>query len=230
MSADFSKRHSLLMFSGGIDSLFTLYQLLHDTDDVVWAHHVNLINREGRHPAEAKACSDIVSYLTQRVRAFRYTESTIDHRAFQMFGRDVLMVAFEAGLVVQNAHAFYHRGFDRWLLGYCKEESEEVLASGAAAGSTNRRGLTESAVELGAHPFVPPKLFRQALLPKQAQIEAMPPELVQLAWTCRQPTWHERTATECGVCKTCKLMHPIRADLAAKGYPLVSPTLTVDAD
>ncbi len=229
MNADFTKRHTLLMFSGGIDSLFTLHQLLTETDDVVWAHHVNLVNREGRHRAESEACGNIVAWLTERVRRFRYTESTLDHSAFAMFGRDVTMVAFEAGLVVQNAHVQWKRGFDRWMLGYCKEESEEVLPSGTVADSSNRRSLTEQAVALSAHPMVPPKLFRPELLAKQAQIEAMPAELVQLAWTCRQPRWEAAVATECGVCKTCKLMGPIRANLATKGYPLVSPTLTVPA-
>ena len=230
MNADFTKRHTLLMFSGGIDSLFTLHQLLTQTDDVVWAHHVNLVNREGRHRAEAEACGNLVAWLTERVRTFRYTQSTIDHSAFMMFGRDVTMVALEAGLVVQNAHSVWRRGFDRWMLGYCKEEAEEVLPTGTAADTSGRRSLTEQAVALTAHPIVPPRLFRQDLLAKQAQIEAMPVELVQLAWTCRQPKWEGERATECGVCKTCKLMTPIRADLVAKGYPLVAPELTVPAE
>lgn len=80
-SNDFSKRHSLLMFSGGIDSLSVLYQ----------------VNREGRHRAETVACGNIVAWCTEHLRSFRYTESTIDHSAFELFGRDVLLVAFEAG-------------------------------------------------------------------------------------------------------------------------------------
>jgi len=227
MNADFTKRHSLLMFSGGIDSLFSLYQVLHDTDDVLWAHHVNLVNREGRYRAEAEACGNIVAWCTEKLRPFRYTESTIDHSAFEMFGRDVLVVAFEAGIVVQNGHRIFGRGFDRWMLGYCQEEAEEMLPSGVVASSTNRRSVIEQCLSASAHPIVPPRLHSQPLIPKQAQIEAMPPELVQLAWTCRQPVWRESTAHECGTCKTCKLMKPIRANLAEKGYPLTNPELEV---
>jgi hypothetical protein len=225
MSADFSKQHSLLMFSGGIDSLYVLYQLLHDTDDVLWVHHVNLVNREGRHRAEAVACANIVSWCTEHLRSFRYTESTIDHSAFQLFGRDVLLVAFEAGLVIQNAHVVWRRGFDRWLLGYCKEESDE-LVGGVAASSTNRRSIIETALIASAHPVVPPKLHSQPLIAKQAQIQAMPLELAQLAWTCRSPVWAHDTATECGRCKTCKLMSPIRASLAQQGRSLSPVTLS----
>lgn len=216
-SADFTKRHSLLMFSGGIDSLYVLHQLLTTTDDVVWAHHVNLINPEGRHRAEAVACMNIVKYCLEHYRAFRYTQSTVDHSAFRLFGRDVTVVAFEAGVVIQNAHAVYQRGFDRWMLGYCKEESEEVVGDQPVA-SSNRRNITESVVELSAHPMTAPKLHSQTLIAKQAQMEAMPPELVRLAWTCRTPRWEGELAHQCGVCKTCKLLAPIRASLAEKSY------------
>ncbi len=221
-SGDFTKRHSLLMFSGGIDSLYTLYRLLTDTDDVVWAHHVNLINREGRHRAEAAACANVIQYCQEHLRPFRYTESTVDHSAFELFGRDVLVVAFEAGLVIQNAHVVYQRGFDRWLLGYCKEESEEVVG-GVVASQTNRRSVVEACLQASAHPVVPPKLHSQELIPKQQQIEAMPAELVRLAWTCRRPVWAGDEASECGTCKTCVLMAPIRASLAAKGLALEPP-------
>ncbi len=227
MNPDFTKRHSLLMFSGGIDSLYSLYQVLHDTDDVLWVHHINLVNREGRHRAEAEACGNIVAWCTEKLRPFRYTESTIDHSAFEMFGRDVLVVAFEAGIVVQNGHRVFGRGFDRWMLGYCQEEADEVLAGGVVAGTSNRRSVIETCLTASAHPIVPPRLHSQPLIAKQAQIEAMPPELVQLAWTCRQPVWNGHTAVECGACKTCKLMGPIRVSLGEKGYPLAGAELDV---
>ena len=230
MNADFTKRHSLLMFSGGIDSLYSLYQLLHGTDDVVWAHHVNLVNTERRHRAEAEACGNIVAWCTEHLRSFRYTESTIDHSAFEMFGRDLLVVSFEAGIVIQNAHRVFKRGFDRWMLGYCKEEAEEVLSNGVVASTTNRRSIIEQCLQASAHPIVPPKLHSQELISKQLQIEAMPSELVQLAWTCRQPVWRSTLATECGSCKTCKLMRPIRTNLSQKGYQLHPPELNVPVD
>lgn len=74
--------------------------------------------------------------------------------------------------------------------------------------------------------MIAPKLHSQPLIAKQAQIEAMPVELTQLAWTCRSPVWSNDTATECGRCKTCKLMAPIRANLAQQGLSLSPVTLT----
>jgi 7-cyano-7-deazaguanine synthase in queuosine biosynthesis len=199
------------MLSGGIDSLYSLHQLLTTTDDVVWAHHVNLVNREGRHLAEAKACAEIVAWCGQRLRPFRYTTSTIDHSAFELFGRDVLLVAFEAGVLAQNAHAQWRRGFDRWMLGYCKEESEEVV-DGQPVTGTNRRAIVETCVQVSAHPFTAPPLDSPVLISKRAQIDAMPAELVRLAWTCRTPRWSDDVPVECGQCKTCRLLSHIRAD------------------
>jgi 7-cyano-7-deazaguanine synthase in queuosine biosynthesis len=228
-STDFSKRHTLLMLSGGIDSLYALHQVLTRTDDVLWVHHVNLVNREGRHQAEARACAGIVAWCAEHLRPFRYTESTIDHGAFELFGRDVLLVAFEAGIVAQNAHALWQRGFDRWLLGYCQEEAQEVVG-GVAVASTNRRSVIETCLATSAAPLVPPRLDSQALISKRAQIEALPVELARLAWTCRRPVWRDGVASECGTCKTCKLMAPIRGELAQAGYALEAPSLGVERD
>jgi hypothetical protein len=224
--ADLTKRHTLVMLSGGIDSLFVLHEVLRRTDDVVWAHHVHLVNREGRHEAEARACAAIVAWCARHLRPFRYTQSVIDHSAFTLFGRDVLLVGFEAGVVVQNAHAEWSRGFDRWMLGYCKEESEE-LVGGVPAAFSGRRALVETSLAVSAHPFTPPPLDGLPLLPKEAQIRAMPAELAGLAWTCRTPVWNGPEPVECGRCKTCLLMAPIRQSLAAAPIivDLNTPTL-----
>lgn len=221
-SADFSKTHTLIMLSGGLDSLYVLHEALTRSDDVLWVHHVNLVNREQRHRAEALACARIVAWCTANLRPFRYTESTIDHSAFELFGRDLLMVAFEAGVVAQNAHALWKRGFDRWMLGYCQEEADE-LVNGVPAASTARRGLTETCIATSAAPLIAPPLHSRPLLPKRAQLDALPAELAALAWTCRRPIWREDTPAECGSCKTCKLMRGIRA-----GQPTTS-TSTSDA-
>lgn len=224
-SADFSRTHTLIMLSGGLDSLYVLHEALTRTDDVLWVHHVNLINREQRHRAEALACANIAAWCTEHTRPFRYTESTIDHSAFELFGRDLLMVAFEAGLVVQNAHALWKRGFDRWMLGYCQEEANE-LVNGVPVAHSARRGLTETCIATSAAPLVAPPLHSGPLLSKRAQLEALPPELAALAWTCRRPIWRQDTPTECGACKTCKLMRAIRVELPPSTSTFPTPRAT----
>lgn len=206
------------MLSGGIDSLYSLHLLLTTTTDELWVHHVHLINREGRHRAEARACADIVAWCRQHLRPFRYTESTIDHSAFELSGRDVLSVALEAGLVAQNAWPVARKHLDRWVLGYCLEESEEVV-SGQTVSASNRRAVIETAVHVTSHPITPPPLAKLPLLPKHQEIEALPPALAALAWTCRTPRVLGAELVECGTCKTCLLMETVRARLTPETRP-----------
>lgn len=200
------------MLSGGIDSLYSLHHLLTTTTDDLWVHHVHLINREGRHHAEAQACANIVAWCREHLRPFRYTESTIDHSAFELTGRDVLSVALEVGLLAQNAWPTARKHFDRWVLGYCLEESEEVVA-GQTVSASNRRAVIDTAVHVTAHPITPPPLAKLPLLPKHEEIAALPPPLAALAWTCRTPQVQGSELVECATCKTCLLMETVRAKL-----------------
>jgi 7-cyano-7-deazaguanine synthase in queuosine biosynthesis len=202
------------MLSGGVDSLYVLHHLLTTTDDELWVHHVHLINREGRHRAEARACEEIVAWCRQHLRPFRYTESTIDHSAFEVSGRDVLSVALEAGLIAQNAWPTTKKHLDRWVLGYCLEESQEIVA-GQTVGSSNRRRIIETAVNVTAFPITAPPLASLELIPKHQELEALPRALAALAWTCRTPRLEADVFVECGQCKTCRLMEVTRGKLTS---------------
>ena len=73
------------MLSGGVDSVAVLKQLLEETDEDIYAHHIHIKNNEGRnntkrYKAEAKALRKIVPYMKRNFRDFNYTESTIDTR------------------------------------------------------------------------------------------------------------------------------------------------------
>ena len=67
---------------GGINSTFKLASLLKETEYQVHAHHVHLVNHEGRHAAEAAACRALRPKL-KAIRDFPYTQSRIDHRQDQ---------------------------------------------------------------------------------------------------------------------------------------------------
>ena len=46
--AEAPARTTLVMLSGGVDSVYRLVKLLRETDDEVLAHHVHLVNIEQR--------------------------------------------------------------------------------------------------------------------------------------------------------------------------------------
>ena len=76
---------SVVMISGGIDSVAVLKRLLEETDEKIYAHHVHIKNNEGMHnikryKAEALALRKIVPYMKKNFRDFHYSESTIDVR------------------------------------------------------------------------------------------------------------------------------------------------------
>ena len=76
---------SVVMLSGGIDSVAVLKQVLKETDEKIYAHHIHIKNNEGpnnikRYKAEALALRKIVPYMKKNFRDFHYSESTIDVR------------------------------------------------------------------------------------------------------------------------------------------------------
>ena len=70
------------MLSGGIDSVYLLKKLLIETNENIYAHHLHLINGEGkqieRYKLESIAVRKVVPYMKKNFRDFHYTESTID--------------------------------------------------------------------------------------------------------------------------------------------------------
>lgn len=196
-----AKRATLVMFSSGIDSAYTLVKLLRETDDDIYAHHVHMVNVEGRHEVEARRSRAIVEHCTRNVRKLNYSETTIDHRNMRWFGFDIMAVGFEAGIVAHSFHRARGRPMDRWTIGTCLEEGhdEERFAHVLAACAAN------------CYPTRPPPFFLLPLVPKAEEIAYLPEAVADLCWTCRRPVREGGgEPRECGTCKTCRLMATVR--------------------
>ncbi|MDF2235900.1 hypothetical protein P2H44_25400 [Albimonas sp. CAU 1670] len=193
-------RTTLVMLSGGIDSVWTLMRLLRDTGDTVYAHHVHFLNEEGRHRVEAEACRAIVAHLAERFRSFRYSETAIDHRRMRWYGYDIVGVGFEAGICAHSYHLAQGRPMDRWTIGTCLEEGHDA----------ERFVHVEACVAANCHPNPAPAFFLVPPVSKAREIEDLGPELAGLCWTCRRPQPRPGGGwLECGACKTCRLMGSI---------------------
>lgn len=196
-------RATLVMLSGGIDSTYALVKLLRETEDDVIVHHIHLVNREGRHHAEALACKAIVETCRSAFRDFIYTESTIDRSRFQSFGMDVITAAFEAAIVCESFRMGQSYGIDRWTTGACLEEIE---ASGRE-GEERRLKAMFACIEANCSPNPPPRYFQLPYQRKRDQIAYIGPDLARMCWTCRTPQrLKDESFAECGQCKTCKLI------------------------
>ena len=95
------RRRFLVLWSGGLDSTWSLYTLLKETDAEVYAHHVNKRSRtdDGSEISngfeyEMAAVRAMRSWLFENVRPFSYSESTVDTTAFTTFARDTVTAVF----------------------------------------------------------------------------------------------------------------------------------------
>ena len=86
------KKSSVLMLSGGIDSVSVLKRILLETDESLYVHHIHLKNNEGveyeRYKKESEAVRKIVPYMKKTFRNFNYTESIIDVRQIDQLKPD----------------------------------------------------------------------------------------------------------------------------------------------
>ncbi len=191
---------TLVMLSGGIDSVYALWRILTETDDEVLAHHINFVNSERRHVVEAQRCRKIVDYLRRRVRDFEYTESTLDHRSYAFFGYDMIAVGFEAGLAAQSYLFRKSRPVDRWTVGVCVEEGISMQG---------RWPHVVACCAANSYPHEAPAYLELPEVTKREEIDGLPKDLLELTWGCRRPVASESGYQACGVCKTCRLLESI---------------------
>ena len=92
---------TIVMLSGGVDSTYALYQVLKETDDVVFAHHINFLNREKRYNPELQASLDVVKYLSDTVRDFDFSFSTFQF-PFTHIGWDAVTAFYIGALISKN--------------------------------------------------------------------------------------------------------------------------------
>jgi hypothetical protein len=185
---------SLVMLSGGIDSTYVLVKLLRETTDQVLVHHAHLVTDTGRHLPEAASCKKIVDFCQRRYRTFFFTESTVDHRRFVCHGFDVLAIGLEAGMVAASFNSVTGKSVLRWTIGVAKDD--EI--------PTHRMIQAERCCDWNCQQGVPPHLFLFPRVDVGDEVAYLPPELLDMTWSCRMPRGLPHQASACGECKSCK--------------------------
>ena len=180
----------IVMWSGGIDSTFKLAYLLRETEYQIHAHHVNIVNHEGRARAERAACITLRRKL-KALREFAYTESTVDHSEHAKIPFDMAIVAFEAGVVARSGDGRHVEPFTHWTIGTHKAE-----------GHFQRRfDLYEPMVNAVCFPGDYPAFEMGKVVTKAEEIAYLEDlGLFGDCWYCRFP----RAGRACGRCGTCK--------------------------
>jgi len=193
------------MFSGGIDSTAMLVKLLAEGRDELRVHHVRLINQEGRDRAESRAVEAIVAHCRARYRPFRYSESALDFRGLQAIPIDYLSIAFVACQVAIDTP-----GCSRIAVGALAADTDIANRS-----ARQRQVFDEMYACYRARKLGEPKVewaYPVYHTPKAALVAALPPELLDLTWSCRRPLEGLRP---CGTCKACQVRQGLRIPTAA---------------
>lgn len=180
------------MYSGGLDSLGTLYKLLTEPehkDYLIHVHHVHNRNVELRDRAEAITVKLALSELKNLGFSFNYSESSISSPAYdERFLFDTDTMNFFAGYI-------------------CSANPDiEYVAMGMNAGDANH-SLEERRVRANAilAAFTPVKKIYPVLNMSKREIYDMLPEpLKNKFWSCRRPIYTETEIKPCGVCHTCQ--------------------------
>ena len=182
----------LVMYSGGLDSLGTLYKLLTESeykDYLIHVHHVHNRNVELRHKAEAITVKLALAELKNLGFEFNYSESSISSPAYSnnfLFDTDTMN--FFAGYI-------------------CSVNPDiELVAMGMNAGDANHsleeRRVRANAI-LSAFTSVS-KIYPVLTMTKREIYDMLPESLRNKFWSCRRPVYTETEIKPCGSCHTCQ--------------------------
>jgi hypothetical protein len=179
----------LLMFSGGLDSVDLLANLLQETEQSLHAHHIEIQNYENRAQAENDAVRKTLAHFREHYRAFSYSSSKSEFPLGRGGGFDLTLVLFTAA----RAHTALGRVVDIVYTGHIAPTQAEILEGSAVFNACyiNKR-------------FKPKWLRPLAHLKKRDIYESIPTELAELAWSCRRPVYTAGQYEPCGRCHTCR--------------------------
>lgn len=189
-----TKPCTLVMFSGGLDSLAVLHLLL-SKGEPVHVHHVHLHNIEGRVMAEAEAVNAVRNYYASIGKPLDYSESSVQYPTVNgSFFYDTDVTRFMGGYIAARAPILgvaYGRTAD--------DVADSTLNARTQSGNDIFKVLTDV-----------PMLFPVMHMTKQQCFDSLPAELRELAWSCRRPVRRQGGHAACGKCKTCRAMKDIK--------------------
>lgn len=175
---------TLVMWSGGIDSTYTIAKLLKETPVDVHAHHIYLVNSENRHIAENKAVAALLPKL-EAIRPFTFSQSRIDHSRLPGFPFDMAVVCFEAGVISRVIPEI-----KRWTIGTHEQEGHWK----------ERWEIIKGATRAACWPYDAPEFFLHGITKKENEMTYLEKMgLLSECWYCREP----KGDRVCGQCKTC---------------------------
>lgn len=192
--------NTLLNFSGGIDSLYCLWEYAKRKEPLL-IHFCHLVNWTGRGDHEFKAVEKALEWIDKNEPFDYQLKTTRFDYGNVCIVQDKEVIGFLTGVLLRDPN--YH--ITNLVI---SSNKEDMARTGYYLRSeADRLRLIEAVGRRRVKYLYPIKDKR-----KEQLIRELPAELLELAWYCRTPG----TGTEpCGKCQTCKKVNPVLAELLA---------------
>lgn len=181
----------LAMYSGGLDSLGMIYQLLTSPEYQGYSlhiHHVHNKNIENRFKAEAIVVRQALDELVRMGFRFKYSESEIGSQPYnQMFMYDSDLVSFFAGYICSA-----NPDIVKVAIGMNATDSNHSLEERRKRADTILTAFTEVK-----------KIYPVLNMSKHEIYNSLPESLRNYFWSCRTPVYNETSIDACGKCRSC---------------------------
>ncbi len=199
---------SLVLFSGGIDSTYSLVRLLKETQDLVYAHHVSFIgSKSGSEVTNldsvALSVREPIAWIRSNLRDFEYSQSLVDLSMFATRARENTSLMYFAAQAAMN---YGFSPFDRILLGV-NADADPGWHPDSAVYAWRRTLLVRMLRSVWECDEVPHLYFWNPRPSKHAMLEYLPTELARLTFSCSKPTIDESNSgrpVACGSCSRCQ--------------------------
>ena len=200
-----SKNESaIVMYSGGMDSVSLLWNLLEHTDQDIHVHSIHIDNSEGRVKAEAEAILNSINYIKKNQRPFEFSSSVYSMKMKYPGGKDMTLALFQA----MRAASGLGKSFNVVYTGDYNIGREE---GAEAQGVLNALCTTRRAKPIWLAPFE--HMTYNSVERSKGIYLSMPEELREMYWSCRKPTEVGSGFVVCGECHACERQEVMRKDL-----------------
>lgn len=197
---------AIVMYSGGMDSVSLLWNLLEHTEQDIHVHSIHIDNSEGRVKAEAEAVRETINYMKKHQRPFEFSSSVYSMKMKNPGGKDMTLALFQA----MRASSGLGKSFNIVYTGDYNIGREE---GAEAQGVLNALCTTRRNKPVWLAPFE--HMTYNSVERSKGIYLSMPEELREMYWSCRHPTELLSGFVVCGKCHACERQEAMQKDLTS---------------
>ena len=195
---------AIVMYSGGMDSVSLLWNLLEHTEQDIHVHSIHIDNSEGRVKAEAKAIENTINYMRKNQRPFEFSSSVYSLKMKYPGGKDMTLALFQA----MRAASGLGKAFNIVYTGDYNIGRDE---GAEAQGVLNALSTTRRVKPIWLAPFE--HMTYNSVERSKGIYLSMPEYLRNNYWSCRKPTELLSGFVVCGECHACERQEDMQKSL-----------------